>query len=35
MAFGLYFQPSGFSPDVYDEAISSINIWLGVTQLRA
>ena len=24
MAFGLYFQPSGFTPDVYDEAIRQL-----------
>jgi hypothetical protein len=25
MAFGLYFQPSGFSPDVYDQAIKELD----------
>jgi hypothetical protein len=24
MAFGLYFQPSGFTPDVYDQAIKEL-----------
>lgn len=24
MAFGLYFQPTGFSPAVYDEAVSQL-----------
>ena len=24
MAFGVYFQPSGFGPDVYDEAVKEL-----------
>ena len=24
MALGLYFQPSGFTPDLYDEAIKQL-----------
>ena len=25
MAYGLYFQPTGFSPDVYEEAVKQLD----------